>query len=180
MTEKDTKTRNFFKFSKQVLHCCLMHFLTLRRNFLAVQQFSLQNVLSVTLEVTAVMQYSSITAFSGALTHLTQDVCTLVTALIALLPSKRLVSSTINHSVDIRIAPRSSYIYHNMLMLLSKDELQEPRFLSLLAFKMALKHFPRTDGKLNTSAVVSTAVYHWQVSVILKLTALYPTNCIVG
>jgi len=55
-----------------------------------------------------------------------------------------------------------------MLTLLSKDELQDPRSLSLLAFKMALKHFPRTDGKINTSAVVSTAVYHWQASVISK------------
>lgn len=164
MTEKDTKTRNFFKFSNQVLHCCLMHFLTLRLNFVAVQQFSLQNVLSVTLEVTAVMLYSSITAFSGALAHLTQDVCTLVTAHIALLPSKRLVSS--NRKSFSRHTDSASfflYIYHNMLMLLSKDELQEPRFLSLLAFRMALKHFPGTDRKLNTSAVVSTAVYHWQV-----------------
>lgn len=110
MTEKDTKTRNFFKFSNQVLHCCLMHFLTLRLNFVAVQQFSLQNVLSVTLEVTAVMLYSSITAFSGALAHLTQDVCTLVTAHIALLPSKRLVSS--NHKSFSRHTDSASFFLY--------------------------------------------------------------------
>lgn len=83
-------------------------------------------------------------------------------------PARGWCLPTINHSVDIQIAPHSSYIYHIMLTLLSKDELQDSRFLYLLAFKMALKHFPRTDGKLNTFAVVSTAVYHWQASVISK------------
>lgn len=87
-----------------------MHFLTLRLNFPAVQQFSLQNVLSVTLEVTAVMLYSSITAFSGALTHLTQDVCSLFTAHIALLPSKSLVSS--NHKSFSRHTDRASFFLY--------------------------------------------------------------------
>lgn len=87
----------FFKFHSQVLHC-LMHFLLLKLNFLAAQQFTRENVLSVILQVTAVSLYSSITAFSGALRHLTPDICTVLAAHTVLLPSRTLLVSSYRKS----------------------------------------------------------------------------------
>lgn len=88
-----------------------MHFLLLKLNFLAAQQFTQENVLSVILQVTAVSLYSSITAFSGALRHLTPDICTVLAAHTVLLPSRTLLVSSYHKSFS-RHADSVSFFLH--------------------------------------------------------------------
>lgn len=129
VTESGTETDIFFKFNSQVLQY-LMHFLLLKLNFLATQQFTQENVLSVILQVTAVSLYSSITAFSGALRYLTPDICTVLAAHTVLLPSRTLLVSSYHKSFSRHTDNLILLTHFNIILLLSKDKFLDPQLFS--------------------------------------------------
>lgn len=167
MCNIDCKTNRLKKliiFSNVIVRICVSVQWNTENKFLGCSTaYTTKCTIRVILEATAVSLLSFITAFPGALTHLTRDVC-----LHPCCCSQPYCSAgygwcppTLNPLIDTQIVPHSSFAFYSVLTLLPKKSFQDPGFLS--SWSWHLNTFPWANEKLHTSAAVLTVEYRGKV-----------------
>lgn len=155
-TNRIKKLINFF-FSNLIVRICVSVQWNKFPGFSTA--YSTKCTRGVILEATAVSLLSFITAFPGALAHLTRDVC-----LHPCCCSQPHCSAghgrpppTLNPWTDTQIGPHSSFTFYSVLTLLPKKSFSGPRIPFFM--KLVFKHCPWADEKLHTSAAILAVEY---------------------